>query len=159
MLPGMKISPMFVIWQSEKPQIVTDHSASGLNDSIFREDAKVQYNDMQDFRQYLHECCHNNTGKHLILFKDDVASAFLNLPAHPIWQLMQTVIVDTKLHIVCCLVFGNHASPQIWCIISGLLCWIALPVLHIPDLYVYMDDYFGWDFKVNMVFYHGQLHL
>jgi hypothetical protein len=34
MLPGMKISPMFIIWQNEKLRIVTDHSASELNAEI-----------------------------------------------------------------------------------------------------------------------------
>jgi hypothetical protein len=34
MLPGMKISPMFVAWQHGKPRIITDHSASELNAEI-----------------------------------------------------------------------------------------------------------------------------
>ena len=41
MLPGMKISPMFIAWQHKKPRIITDHSASELNAEILREDAKV----------------------------------------------------------------------------------------------------------------------
>ena len=48
LLPGMKISPMFVVWQ-EKPRVITDHSASGLNDGILRSEAKVQYDDMHPF--------------------------------------------------------------------------------------------------------------
>ena len=48
LLPGMKISPMFVVWQ-EKPRVITDHSASGLNDGIPRSEAKVQYDDMHPF--------------------------------------------------------------------------------------------------------------
>ncbi len=48
LLPGMKISPMFVVWQ-EKPRVVTDHLASGLNDGIPRSEAKVQYDDMHPF--------------------------------------------------------------------------------------------------------------
>jgi hypothetical protein len=43
MLPGMKISPMFVSWRNtEKPRVVTDHSASEINTEISREDAKVR---------------------------------------------------------------------------------------------------------------------
>ncbi|KAF8807971.1 hypothetical protein BYT27DRAFT_7009065, partial [Phlegmacium glaucopus] len=34
LLPGMKISPIFVIWQKGKAQVITDHTASGLNDCI-----------------------------------------------------------------------------------------------------------------------------
>ena len=26
---GMKISPMFVVWQHEKPRVITDHAGSG----------------------------------------------------------------------------------------------------------------------------------
>jgi hypothetical protein len=34
LLAGMKLSPIFVIWQNGKPRVVTDHTASGLNDCI-----------------------------------------------------------------------------------------------------------------------------
>jgi hypothetical protein len=156
MLPGMKISPMFVVWRDEKPRVVTDHSASEINSEISREDARVRYDDMRDFGQCLHDARLANAGRQLMLFKDDVASAFLNLPAHPIWQIRQVVAVDGKLHIVRRLVFGNRASPRVWCIISGLMCWIAIRKFSITDLYVYMDDFFGWDYEDNMIFYRGQ---
>jgi hypothetical protein len=78
-----------------------------LNAEISREDTKVQYDDMHDFGQSLHDAQLVNIGRRLVLFKDDVASAFLNLPAHPIWQIQQIVIVDGKLHILRRLVFGN----------------------------------------------------
>ena len=52
LLPGMKISPMFVVWQ-EKPRVVTDHSASGLNDGIPRSEAKVQYDQAMPSFQYI----------------------------------------------------------------------------------------------------------
>lgn len=51
LVPGMKISPMFVVWRNKKPRVVTDHSASGLNNHIPREEAKVRYDDMHDFSQ------------------------------------------------------------------------------------------------------------
>jgi hypothetical protein len=43
----MKVSPMFVVWQHEKPRVVTDHSGSGINDGIPQAEAKVKYDDMQ----------------------------------------------------------------------------------------------------------------
>jgi len=46
LLPGMKVSPMFIVWQHGKPCVVTDHSASGLNDGIPKEEAHVKYDDM-----------------------------------------------------------------------------------------------------------------
>ena len=56
----MKISPMFVMWQHEKPRVVTDHAASGLNDGIPREEAHVQYDDMHSFSQALYDAIENN---------------------------------------------------------------------------------------------------
>ncbi|KAF8801619.1 hypothetical protein BYT27DRAFT_7013337, partial [Phlegmacium glaucopus] len=53
LLPGMKISPIFVIWQKGKARVVTDHTASGLNDCIPRSEAKVRYDDMRTFGQVI----------------------------------------------------------------------------------------------------------
>lgn len=39
LLPGMKMSLLFVAWQKVKPQVITDHSASGLNGGIPRSEA------------------------------------------------------------------------------------------------------------------------
>jgi hypothetical protein len=41
LLPGMKISPVFVVWQNDKPRVVTDHSRSEINDGIPRSEAMV----------------------------------------------------------------------------------------------------------------------
>lgn len=86
-LPGMQISPLFVNWRNPlKPPVITDHSASGLNDGIPKAEAKVRYDDMHDFGQILHDIHQQFKGRRFVLYKSDVASAFLNLPAHPIWQ-------------------------------------------------------------------------
>ncbi|KAJ7191129.1 hypothetical protein GGX14DRAFT_381437 [Mycena pura] len=156
LLSGMKTSPMFVVWQKEKPRVITDHKSSGLNDGIPRAEAHVRYDDMHDFGQALHEARVAHPNRKIMLFKSDVQGAFLNLPAHPLWQLHQVVEVDGVLHIVRRLVFGNRASPRCWCAVSGLLCWIAVRKLDLTCLYVYMDDFFGWDFVDNLIFYHGQ---
>jgi hypothetical protein len=157
LLYGMKASPMFVVWQNEKPSVITDHSASGLNDRIPRDEACVQYDNMRTFGQVLYNvrCLHPN--RPIITWKSDVASTFLNLPAHPLWQLRQVVFVDGVPYIVRRLVFGNRASPRIWCSVSGLLCWIAIKKLEIDRTHVYMDDFFGWDFADNLTLFHGQL--
>jgi hypothetical protein len=156
LLPGMKVSPMFVVWQNEKPHVVTDHSASGLNNGIPRTEASVKYDDMRTFGQSLHDAKLGNPGRRMVTFKSDVATAFLNLPAHPLWQLRQVVVVEGHLHIVRRLVFGNRASPRCWCAVSGLICWIAVRKLDIVGLHVYMDDFFGWDFADQLVFYRGR---
>jgi hypothetical protein len=157
LLPGMKISPMFVIWQSEKPRVVTDHSRSGINDGIPLSEGKVKYDDMRTFGQTLHNARKSNPGRRLVTFKSDVASAFLNLPAHPIFQLRQVVRIEGKLFIVRRLVFGNRASPRCWCAVSGLLCWLGIRKLGVVGLHVYMDDFFGWDYADDLVLYRGKL--
>ncbi|KIL54302.1 hypothetical protein M378DRAFT_92832, partial [Amanita muscaria Koide BX008] len=83
----------------EKPRVVTDHSASGLNDGIPRSEAKVQYDDMHPFGRTLRDVKAKHVTQRIILFKSDVSSAFLNLPAHPIWQIRQTVVVDKLMYI------------------------------------------------------------
>ena len=107
LLLGMKFSPMFVVWQHNKPRVVTDHSSSGLNNSIPKSEGHVSYDDMHSFGYALREARATHPHQKVITFKSDVASAFLNLPAHPLWQLCQVVKVDDNLHIVRRLVFGN----------------------------------------------------
>lgn len=107
LLPGMKMSPLCIAWQKAKPWVITDHSASGLNGGIPRSEARVQYDGMHPFGQILHNAQLNNPSHSLVVFKCDVVSAFLNLPAHPIWQLHQVIGIDGALHIVRQLVFGN----------------------------------------------------
>src|SRR5271169_5374970 len=107
---------------------------------------------MHSFGQTMRNERRAHPGRKLVTFKSDVATAFLNLPAHPIWQLRQVVTVDQELTIVHRLVFGNRASPRIWCAVSGLLCWIAIHKLGIHTLKVYMDDFFGVDFADNLIF-------
>nr|VWO95230.1 N/A [Ganoderma boninense] len=155
--PCMKTSPMFVVWQHDKARVVTDHAASGLNDGIPRPEAKVRYDAMQDFGQALHDAHRRYPGRHITLYKSDVSKAFLNLPAHPVWQLRQVVAVDGNYHIVRRLVFGSRASPRIWCSVSALLCWIASVRYRIRGLCVYMDDFYGWDFGDSdyLLFFHG----
>ncbi|KAJ7680836.1 hypothetical protein DFH06DRAFT_973665, partial [Mycena polygramma] len=86
--------------KKEKPRVITDHKSSGLNDGIPKAEGHVRYDDMHDFGQALHEARLANPGRNLVLFKSDVQGAFLNLPAHPLWQLHQVVEVDGVLHIV-----------------------------------------------------------
>ena len=114
---------------------------------------------MRSFRQTLHNAQATNPEKHLVTFKSDVTSTFLNLPAHPIFQLHQVVKIEGKLFIVWHLVFGNQALPCCWCAISGLFCWLGINKLGITGLHVYMDDFFGWDYANNLIHYWGKLCL
>ncbi|KAJ3832934.1 hypothetical protein F5878DRAFT_701675 [Lentinula raphanica] len=156
LLPGMKVSPMFVVWQKGKARVVMDQTALGFNDGIPREEAKVKYDDMHTFGQVLNDVIKEHPNEELVLFKSDVAKAFLNLPAHPLWQLCQVVSVEGRFHIVRRLVFGTRTTPCCWCSVSALLCWFGTEKLGIPNLHVYMDDFFGWDFKRNLIIFHGK---
>ena len=155
LLPGMKVSPIFVVWQKGKARIVTDHTASGLNDNIPREEAKVHYDDMRTFGQVIYDAKRLRPNETLVTWKSDVSSAFLNLPAHPIYQLRQVVDVDGVWRFIHRLVFGNRASPRCWCSVSGLMCWIGVKKLNIADLHVFMDDNFSWASKSDFILYKG----
>ncbi|KAJ3816936.1 hypothetical protein F5880DRAFT_1633710 [Lentinula raphanica] len=144
---------MFVVWQKGKARVVMDQTASGLNDGIPREEAKVKNDDMHTFGQVFNDVIKEHPNEELVLFKSNVAKAFLNLPAHPLWQLCQVVSVDGGFHIVRRLVFGTRTSSRCWCSVSALLCWFGTEKLGIPNLHasVYIDDFFGWDFKRNLI--------
>jgi hypothetical protein len=66
-IPGTKISPMFVVWQNNKPRVVTDHSASGLNDGIPRAEAKVSYDNLRTFGDCMNSARRDNPGRPLTL--------------------------------------------------------------------------------------------
>ena len=57
---GMKMLPMFVAWQKNKPRVITDHAALGLNDGIPRAEGQVKYDDMHPFGQMLYEWLQRN---------------------------------------------------------------------------------------------------
>lgn len=88
-----------------------------------KEWAHVQYNDMHTFSQALYNAIENNPSREIITFKSDI---FLNLPARPLGQMRQIVLVDGKGHVVRRLVFGSRGSPRCWCSVSGLICWIGV---------------------------------
>ncbi|KAF8241000.1 hypothetical protein L208DRAFT_1229583 [Tricholoma matsutake] len=111
---------------------------------------------MCSFGQTLHDAHEANPGRCIITFKSDVSTAFLNLPAHPIFQSHQVVNIEGKLYIVWHLVFGNRASPWIWCAVSGLLCWLTIQKFDIHGLHVYMDNFFGWEFADHFIEFRGK---
>ena len=151
LLPGMKLSPIFVAWQKGKARIITDHTASGLNEHIPRSEAKVVYDDMHSFGQVIFNTKRAHPHHDLVTWKSDVSSAFLNLPAHPIYQLRQDVEVEGAWHLIRRLVFGNCASPRCWCSVSGLMCWIGIRKFGISDLHDFMDDFFSWGTASDLI--------
>lgn len=84
---GIKALLLFVVWQKNKAQVVTDYSASELNDRIPKIKAKICYNDMKTFSQAMYNVKHSFFNDMLVIWKSNIASAFLNLPAHSLWQI------------------------------------------------------------------------
>ena len=134
---------------------MTDHTASGLNDGIPRSEAKVCYDDMRTFGQAIFNAKRAHPNEALVTWKSDVSSTFLNLPAHPIYQLRQVVDVEGTRRLIHHLVFGNRASPCCWCSVSALMCWIGIKKFDIKDLHDFMDDFFSWALAADLVFYKG----
>ena len=132
-----------------------DDTASGLNDGIPRAEAKVWYDDMRTFGQAIYNAKRTHPNETLVTWKSDVSSDFLNLPAHPIYQLRQVVNVEGTWCIIHQLVFGNRASPCCWCSVSGLMCWIGTKKFNIKDLHVFMDNFFSWVLARDFVLYKG----
>ena len=153
--PGMKLSPIFVAWQRGKARIITDHTASGLNDCIPKLEAKVHYDDMHTFGQAIYNAKRAHPNEALVTWRSDVSSAFLNLPAHPLYQLRQVVDVDNIWCLIHQLVFRNCALPRCWCLVSGLMCWMGIKKFKIKDLHDFMDNFFSWGLASDLIVYKG----
>jgi hypothetical protein len=111
--------------------------------------------DMRTFGQAIFNAKLAHPNESLITWKSDVSSAFLNLPAHLLYQLRQVVDVEGTWRLIHCLVFGNRASPRCWCAVSGLMCWIGVKKFDIKDSHVFMDDFFSWVLASDLVIYKG----
>lgn len=110
---------------------------------------------MRTFGQVIYNAKRAHPNESLVTWKCDVSSAFLNLPAHPLYQLRQVVDVAGTWRLIHRLVFGNLASPRCWWSVSGLMCWIGIKKFNIRDLHDYMDDFFSWALASDLVSYKG----
>jgi hypothetical protein len=95
-LPGMTVSPLFVIRVKKHcPRVVGDHTASGLNDRIKREDVPVTYDTVIDLiRLMRHNKVVTVKADKGVLWKLDVMAAFKLLVMHPCWQAHQAIAVS-----------------------------------------------------------------
>jgi hypothetical protein len=161
LLPGMISEPVFAVPKprSTKLRLVTHHSAGtfSLNSLIPREDRAVRFDNLNDFGKML-RAFHAKHGRGpRWLFKSDVANAFRLLPMHPLWQLRQIISVwengkFTRWVDRCCC-FGCGGSPHLFCVVMGLVLWIAIRVKSIDGILHYMDDNFGYDDDPDLAFY------
>lgn len=110
---------------------------------------------MRTFGQAMYNAKRSFPMEMLVTWKSDVASTFLNLPAHPLWQIQQVVNIDGIWYIMHHLVFGNRASPHCWFLVSSLMCWVRIKKLNIRDLHVFIDNFYSWGMKNKLVKYQG----
>jgi hypothetical protein len=76
------------------------------------------------------------------VWKADVKGVFHNCPMHPYAQCWQATRVDGQFHIDRTMVFGNAASPSIWCTLYAAVAWITVS-RGIESVLTYVDDNFS----------------
>jgi hypothetical protein len=152
----MRLSPQFVIERKQSKRLVTDHTASGLNDGISREDAKVRYDTLLDLGRIMrfHHARYPKPRLQGTLWKSDVKGAFRNLPMHPAWQIVQVIRVErpesanaprVAYHVDHRAVFGNRRSPDLWCTFFALVGWACRRHMGVATPTFFVDDQFGYD--------------
>lgn len=160
--PGMRVTPLGLVPKprSEKLRLITDHSAgtASLNDLIPRSERIVHYDTMHAFAPWLvHAARDPKRNRPPIAWKSDVSSAFRLLPMHRLWQIKQVVKVDDAYHVDRNMVFGNAASPRIWCTFFSLILWIATRKMSINCLHAFMDDAWGLEPAHILIPFGGRL--
>lgn len=150
LLPGMYCAPSFTIPKKDptKLRFVNNHSAGPypLNDLIDLSENDTLVDRIEDLGRNLF-ANRQNASNVTHLFKSDIADAYRHLPMHPLWQLRQAVRVGDRYHIDRCCSFGSRGSPALWTTFISLVVWIAINVKQIPNLLVYFDDHFSFDFR------------
>ena len=89
----------------------------------------------------------------LILWKSDVATAYRQMPMHPLWQIKQAVCIEDEFSIDRCNNFGGHASQKIWWSFMSLVLWIAVFECNLRALKCYVDDNFSICLSGDLEFY------
>lgn len=159
LLPGMKVSPLFLVSKkgSEKMRVCTDMSfgSPSLNDSIDKDKIKCCFDSLISFAPYMVEMYRR--GIKLVVWKSDVQNAYRLLAMALAWQMRQVVKVRNTFHIDKCANFGSAASPKIWVSFFSLVLWIARTRLGLTRINNLMDDTWGVCPASSMVTFKGHL--
>lgn len=160
-IPGVVISGLFVVRrEGDKPRVVNDQSASGLNAGTRREDTPAVYDTLVDLIRLLRHLGLDSLPSHAILWKTDVSAAFKALPMHPHWQLRQGIAVEhrqqdgswrRKYHIEWRGAFGSRATPYLWTSVMGAVLWIVQHRGFVDYPLAYMDDAINVDLSGELV--------
>ncbi|KAJ8455196.1 hypothetical protein ONZ45_g19018 [Pleurotus djamor] len=158
LLPGMYNMPIFAVPKpgSSKFRMVTNQSKGdfSLNSMISHEKiAGLPLDNLENLGSILLRLRSLHPDKKIILYKSDVTSAYRLIPMHPLWQIKQINKLDGKLMVDRCNAFGGRASMNLWISFASLVTWIAVHERNIPDLLMYVDDDFSWDFDGRTMLY------
>lgn len=140
---------------SSKFRLIIDESAGeySLNSYISSEDAHIRLDSMRDFGQSLVRFCRKHGRGPRRLWKTDVSQAYRRLPMHFLWQIKHVLKIGEDFHVDRCNNFGGRASPKIWVLFMGLVIWIVVKIYEIHDIFLYIDDTWGFDDAENLQLY------
>ncbi|KAJ7603712.1 hypothetical protein FB45DRAFT_1071116 [Roridomyces roridus] len=173
LLPGMYSTPVLAVPKpnSTKLRLCSHMSAGKFCQNNMMDDREVKgarLDTLHHFFGALLKYRRSNPDERLVAFKSDVKGAFRLIPSHPLWQIKQVVTtnyptsedfekgidrgplvrrVDWRSS------FGSRGSPRLWNSVMGLILWAAIFVKMLADLFVYVDDNFGWEVEGRMSFY------
>jgi hypothetical protein len=153
----MYSSPIGVIpkpW-SNKFFLVNDLSAGLFSPNLWvpKADVHIKLNNLQHFGIILCHVHKMHKWAPVWLFKSDVHGAYQTWPMHLLWQLKQVITFDGQHYMDCCMEFGQHASPKIWCLFMGLVVWITIHKGGVDHLLHYMDDAWSYVLDEQLHFY------
>ncbi|PBK69278.1 hypothetical protein ARMSODRAFT_988562 [Armillaria solidipes] len=175
LLPGMYSTPVHAVPKphSDDLRMVSNMSAGSYapNQMIQHADiAGARMDTLRDFFAAIRKfklSSPENAAKKLYVFKSDISKAYRLCPMHPLWQLKQVVTtgyltdeqkaagqtevlsrsVDGNNN------FGGRGSFRVFYSVNGLITWVAVNVEGIEDIFVYVDDDWGFDVMDNLEYY------
>lgn len=148
LLPRMNTVPVHSVPKPhlDKLCLIVDHSASvySINSMIDQEAiAGVKLDGIHTLGDSIGALHCSDPDASLILWKSDVATAYWQMPMHPLWQIKQVIHIDNQLCVDQCNNFGGCGSQKIWASFISLVLWIAIFKHHLLALKCYVDDHFS----------------
>ncbi|KAJ7471793.1 hypothetical protein FB451DRAFT_307877 [Mycena latifolia] len=173
LLPGMYSTPILAVPKphSDDLRLVSHQSCGPFAPNTMVDKTKTKgprMDTMQQFIPALLRFRREHPDAELVVWKSDVAEAFRLTSVHKLAQIKQiaTSNLPTRAEVSSgkssnalqrnvdwCSTFGNCGSPRIWASVMGLVIWIATFVKLLPDIFCYVDDTYGWEFKTNLTYY------
>ena len=141
MCPDVHINRFRVIPKNNQPdkwRLITDlsyPSGSSVNDGIPSELCSLTYVTIDDAILNILQ-----SGRHTLLAKIDIKSAFRLLPVHPTDCHLLGMTWKDRIYIDHCIPFGLRSAPKLFNILADFLAWTAQNT-GVSYLIHYLDDY------------------